>query len=255
MKLIIGNWYFYPGFISSLLALVFFSLFISLGFWQLDRAEQKRTLYAEFENRQSGKAINLNQDQIKLADKEKIIWRHINATGEFLEQYQILLDNQVEKTQAGYYVYTPFKLEQSEHVVLVNRGWLSVGNDRAMSPTLIITNGFVNIKGVLKEEPKTGLLLKEMPPEQMNEDVYRVQRLKIDELAELTKTKLLPYIVRLEPESEHGYHRQWRLPGSGENVHNGYAFQWFAFATALLIIYLVLNIKIENKTGQDKTYE
>jgi len=83
----------------------------------------------------------------------------------------------------------------------------------------------------------------------MSNDVYRVQRLNINEVAELTKTKLLPYIVRLEPESEHGYRRQWQLPGSGVSVHNGYAFQWFAFATVLLIIYLVLNIKNKHKMG------
>jgi len=174
MKLIIGNWCFCPRLITSLLALVFFSLFISLGFWQLDRADYKRTLYSDFENRQSGQAIDLNHDNTKLSDKEEIIWRHVNATGEFLEQYQILLDNQVEKGQAGYYVYTPFKLEQSEHAVLVNRGWLSTGNDRTVSPALIMTNDLVNIMGVAKEEPKTGLLLKNMPPEQMNKGVYRV---------------------------------------------------------------------------------
>jgi surfeit locus 1 family protein len=252
MKLIIGNWCFCPRLITSLLALVFFCLFISLGVWQLDRADYKRTLYSDFENRQSGQAIDLNHDNTKLSDKEEIIWRHVNATGEFLEQHQILLDNQVEKGQAGYYVYTPFKLEQSEHAVLVNRGWLSTGNDRTVSPALIMTNDLVNIMGVAKEEPKTGLLLKNMPPEQMNKGVYRVQRLNIDEVAELTKTKLLPYIVRLEPESKHGYRRQWQLPGSGVSIHNGYAFQWFAFATVLLIIYLVLNIKNKHKTGQNE---
>jgi len=252
MKLIIGNWCFCPRLITSLLALIFFSLFISLGFWQLDRADYKRTLYSDFENRQSGQAIDLNHDNTKLSDKEEIIWRHVNATGEFLEQYQILLDNQVEKGQAGYYVYTPFKLEQSEHAVLVNRGWLSTDNDRTVSQALIMTNDLVNIMGVAKEEPKTGLLLKNMPPEQMNKDVYRVQRLNINEVAELTKTKLLPYIVRLEPESKHGYRRQWQLPGSGVSIHNGYAFQWFAFATVLLIIYLVLNIKNKHKTGQNE---
>ena len=252
MKLIIGNWCFCPRLITSLLALVFFSLFISLGFWQLDRADYKRTLYSDFENRQSGQAIDLNHDNTKLSDKEEKIWRHVNATGEFLEQYQILLDNQVEKGQAGYYVYTPFKLKQSEHVVLVNRGWLSAGNDRTVSPVLIMTNDLVNIMGVAKEEPKTGLLLKNMPPEQMNKDVYRVQRLNIHEVAELTKIKLLPYIVRLKPESKHGYRRQWQLPGSGVSIQNGYAFQWFAFATVLLIIYLVLNIKNKHKTGQNE---
>jgi surfeit locus 1 family protein len=253
MKLIIGNWCFSPGLITSLLALVFISLFTSLGFWQLDRAEQKRTLFAEFESRQSGKPIKFDQDHINKSDKEEIIWRHVDASGKFLEQYQILLDNQVEKGQAGYFVYTPFKLEQSELVVLVNRGWLSTGNDRTVSPELILTNGLVTIAGVVKNEPKTGVLLKEAHPEEMNKGMYRVQQLKIKEVSALTKTKLLPYIIRLEPESEHGYSRQWRSPGSGENVNLGYAFQWFAFATTLLIIYLATNIK--HNTRRDKAHE
>jgi surfeit locus 1 family protein len=247
MKLIIGNWCFSPKLITSLLALVFISVFVFLGFWQLDRAEQKRTLYAEFENRQSAKAMDFNQAKNNQLDKEALIWKRLSARGEFLERYQILLDNQVQDTHAGYNVYTPFRLDQSELVVLVNRGWLLADTDRKVSPELIITNGVVKINGMAKEIPKTGLLLKETPPEQMNETTYRVQRINIAEIEKLTKVKLLPYIIRLEPESEYGYVRKWRLPGSGETMHNGYAFQWFAFATALLIIYLLLNIKKNDK--------
>ncbi len=251
MKLIIGQWCYSPKLVSSLLALVFFYLFVSLGFWQLDRAEYKRNLYAEFESRQSGDVLDLNQEDLGSLSHDELLWQPVTMSGVFLEQYQILLDNQVENTQAGYYVYTPFKLDNSEHVVLVNRGWLLADTDRAVSPALVSTSGLVNISAAIKETPKTGLLLKEFPPEQMSEFIYRVQRINIDELAGLTKTTLLPYIVRLEPESEHGYQRQWRLPGSGESVHNGYAFQWFAFAAALLIIYLVTNIKKSQGMGKD----
>lgn len=243
MKLIIGNWCFSPKILTSLLALIFISLFVSLGFWQLDRAEYKRNLYSEFENRQSSETVDFSLEKNYQLDKEDLIWRKLEATGEFLEQYQILLDNQVEDTHAGYFVYTPFKLYQNDLVVLVNRGWLLADTDRTVSPKLLFTNGVVKINGVAKEKPKTGLLLKEMPPEKMNETTYRVQRIDIEEIEELTNTKLLPYIIRLEPESEHGYIRKWRLPGSGENMHNGYAFQWFAFAAVLLIIYLILNVK------------
>lgn len=250
MKIIIGNWCFCPRFITSTLTLVFFCLFISLGNWQLDRAEQKRALYADFENRQSGKTIKLDQDHINKLEYEDIVWRHVTAAGEFQEQYQILLDNQVVNGEAGYYVYTPFQLENSEYAVLVNRGWLSTGNDRTASPGLVMTKGLVDIAGVIKVEPKTGVLLKEMPPEQITKGVYRLQQLKIDEVSALTKTKLLPYILRLEPGSNHGYLRQWQSPGSRESVNIGYAFQWFAFATTLLIIYLVINIKRKDKTGQ-----
>ena len=249
MKLIIGNWCFCPGPITSLLALLFFSLFTLLGFWQLDRADQKRALYADFENRQSAKPINLNRYNINALVKKNIVWRHINATGEFVEQYQILLDNQVEKGHAGYFIYTPFKLAHSKQTVLVNRGWLPAGSDRTTSPALIMTSGIINIEGIAKEEPKAGLLLKRLPPEQLGAGVYRVQHLNIGEMAAFTKMKLLPFIIRLEPESEHGYRRRWQTPGSGERMHMGYAFQWFAFAATLLIIYLVMNISNVHKTG------
>jgi surfeit locus 1 family protein len=243
MKLIIGNRCFSPELITSLLALAFLYSFVSLGLWQLDRAEEKRAQYAEFESRQLAEAIDFNLKKNYQLDQQALIWRHVRASGEFLEQYQILLDNQVEDTHAGYYIYTPFKLGQSDKVVLVNRGWLAVGTNREKTPELVVTNGRVDIKAVVKEIPKTGLLLKELPPEQMSETVYRVQRINIEELEELTKTRLLSYIVRLEPGSEHGYLRKWRLPGSGESTNLGYAFQWLAFAIVLLIIYLVLNIK------------
>ena len=243
MKLIIGNRYFHPKLLTSVLTLIFLSLFISLGFWQLDRAEYKRNLYNDFENRQSAVAINLDQDNNSNLEKKELIWRHVNAKGEFLEQYQILLDNQVYDTHAGYFVYTPFKIANSDSYVLVNRGWLRADADRSVSPKIEMTKGMVLIKGAVKETPKTGLLLKELPPEKVNETTYRVQRIDLEEISALTKVNLLPYIVRLEPESDNGYTRKWRLPGSDESMHNGYAFQWFAFAAALVIIYLLLNFK------------
>ncbi len=251
MKLIIGNWCFNPRLITSLLAVSLFGLFIFLGCWQLDRAEQKRNHYAEFENRQSSNAIDLNYKDNASLGSERLLWRPVTAYGKFLEDFQILLDNRVENTKAGYYVYTPFSLGDSGNIILVNRGWIAAAPDRKTSPKLNISEGLVNIKAVVKETPKTGLLLKELPPEQISEGVYRVQRIDLDELADLTNTKLLPYVVRLLPESDHGYHREWRLPGSGENVNNGYAFQWFAFATVLLIIYLLLNIKRKDVTKLD----
>ena len=221
MNLNIGNWCFSPRLITSLLAVVLIALFLHLGLWQLDRAEQKRSIYAEFENRQSGHVVDLNDNNNALLDSESLLWRPVIANGKFLEGFQILLDNQIQNTKAGYYVYTPFRFSNSEHIVLVNRGWLAASPDRKISPKLILSEGMVEIKAVVKEIPKTGLLLKELPPEEMREGIYRVQRIDLDELAGLTNTNVLPYVIRLSPESEHGYYRQWQMPGSGENVNYG----------------------------------
>lgn len=226
-----------------MLTVLFTYLFVSLGFWQLDRADYKKGLYAEFEQRQSAASIDFNEIENQQLDKELLFWQKLEAEGEFLEEYQVLLDNQVENTHAGYFVYTPFKLSNSNLVVMVNRGWLLADKNRKVAPVLLNTHGVVKISGVAKDIPKTGLLLKDLPPERLNESIYRVQRINIDELQKLTNLTLLPYIFRLEPGSDHGYIKNWRLPGSGESVHYGYAFQWFAFAGVLIIIYLLLNFK------------
>lgn len=243
MKLILGKWCFCPKLLTSFITILLMYLFVSLGLWQLDRAEQKKTLFTNFENRRSAEAINFNLDKNNQLDKDSLVWRKIEASGEFLNNYQILLDNRVHEGQAGYYVYTPFKLSSRDKIVLINRGWVSSDMDRAAIPKIIITEGIVSIHGLIKAFPKTGVLLKETKPEKLNDNIYRVQNINLETMGTLTKSNLLPYVVRLEPESEHGYLKSWSVPGSDENMHKGYAFQWFAFALVLTGIYLFLNIK------------
>jgi len=245
MKINLGNWLFYPRLITSVFAVIFFILFLCLGFWQLDRAEQKRELQLFFNEKQEKEIINLNNDFITLNDN--FIWRRVTVTGSFLEHQQILLDNQVNGGQAGYYVYTPFKAIDTEDIFLVNRGWLPIGKDRNKSPELISTKGEVTIHGVLKKEPKTGVLLMDNHVERLTEHVTRLQKIDINEISSLTEIKLIPYIIRISSASEYGYIRDWKLRNSGENVHIGYAYQWFAFAVTLFVIYFVMNIKKKAK--------
>ena len=241
MKINIGNLVFCPRLITTIFAVIFFLLFIYLGFWQLDRAEQKREFQSFYNERHQEEIINLNNNLI--SNTSDFLWRRVSATGVFLEDQQILLDNQVNAGQAGYYVYTPFKIRNSLDIFLINRGWVPVGKDRNKSPKLILTEGEVTIEGVFKKEPRTGVLLMENKAEKIEDGVTRFQKIVISEISDKTKINLFPYVIRLLPESKHGYIRNWKLRNSGENVHIGYAYQWFAFATTLFIIYFVLNIK------------
>ena len=247
MKINFKNWVFSPRLVTSIFTVIFFILFLHLGFWQLDRAEQKRELHSFFNERQSKEAINLNNNFI--IDAGNFLWRKVSATGNFLERHQILLDNQVNAGQAGYYIYTPFKLKNSEDIFLVNRGWVPIAGDRNTSPNLILTEGEVTIHGVLKREPRTGVLLMENQVEKLGTNITRLQKIDLNEISALTKNKLLPYIVRLSIESEQGYIKNWKARNSGENMHIGYAYQWFAFAATLFVIYFVMNIK--RKVRQD----
>ena len=71
------------------------------------------------------------------------------------------------------------------------------------------------------------------------------QALKFVLSEKLLNIELLPYVLRMDPESPAGFTRRWKEPGTGEERNLGYAFQWFAMAIAIFVIYLILNFKRE----------
>lgn len=239
----IASWEFNPSLWPTLATLLVLPLFLSLGFWQLDRAEQKRTLHHEFEGRQAASDINLNKENALRNNFDELLWRKVNIEGVFSTDTNVLLDNQVERGVAGYFIYTPFKLKELDAWVLVNRGWLPVGASRDNPPDIEAEEGLLQIIGSVKAPPKTGILLAENIVERLGEGIVRVQKLELAGIEETLNLELLPYVVRMAPESPAGFVRSWKAPGSGEEKHLGYAFQWFAMATVILIIYLILNIK------------
>ncbi len=248
MNISLGQWSFQPGILTSMLALVFFALFVRLGLWQLDRAEYKALRYSTFTERQQQAPVRLAE--LPGINVEDMLWRRVEATGRFDESLQVLLDNRVSSSEVGYYVYTPFRLAGSEQTILVNRGWVPAPAQRSEVPALTTTETTVTLHGELNKEPRTGILLAEVAPEQVKPGVYRVQKIELVELEELLGVKLAPLILRLGPGSKHSYKTEWAKPGSDEQKHRGYAFQWFAFAATLLVIYVLMNTK--RKTANEK---
>lgn len=243
----IGAWQFAPNIWPSVATLVMLPILLALGFWQLDRADQKRSIHERFLLHQSDEITYLNSAHSLRANKDEMRWRNVKANGQFKTSMQVLLDNQVVNSVAGYYVYTPFQLNNEDVWILINRGWLSGEGDRSISPDVDIMDELdTEITGVARDIPATGIRLGEAKAEQLSENLFRVQYIDLKEIEGLLQHDLLPYIINLSAVSAYGYHRDWRMPGSGEERHLGYAFQWFAMAAALLIIYIVVNLKKTN---------
>jgi surfeit locus 1 family protein len=238
----IGSWNFTPGFWPTLAALVLFPLFIKLGFWQLDRADQKEQRHQQVVFRHLEPAISLNSQDLLRSDKADLLWRKATARGRYVRE-NIVLDNQIYNGEPGYFVLTPFQLAATDKWLLVNRGWVPAGDDRNKLPEITSPLGETVITGEVNDVPPTGLFLEKAPVETMPGGVYRVQNVDTDKVAKLVRHDLLPFIIALAPAAKHGYVREWRLPGSGKERNLGYAFQWFAFAVTLVVIYLVVNLK------------
>ena len=54
---------------------------------------------------------------------------------------------------------------------------------------------------------------------------------------------LYPQIVLLDADQPDGYVREWRPPGLPPERHLGYAVQWYSLATALVVIWIVVNTR------------
>ena len=107
MKVFFGNRCFCPGLFTSLLALAFFSLFLALGFWQLERAEYKRGLYQSFIARQAMPPRPL-AEILALPGAGAPLWRPVQASGRFYADQRIFLDNQVMRGRPGIFCICPF---------------------------------------------------------------------------------------------------------------------------------------------------
>jgi cytochrome oxidase assembly protein ShyY1 len=236
-----AQWQFRARAVPTLAALVLFAILLALGFWQLDRARQKAALHLAYLERAAAPPVDLAAAGGGRDDAGEMIWRRVRAVGRYEAAPVYLLDNQVHAGRPGYLVYSPFVLDGGTARVLVSRGWVAAAADRGLAPAVETPAGAIAIEGTAKPAPVTPVL-RETPPETLAPGVLRVQRIDLAAIAAANAWTLLPYEMRLEG-AEPGFVRDWPAPGSGRERHLGYAFQWFAMAAALFVIYLAVNLR------------
>jgi len=216
-------------------------LFLSLGTWQLDRAEEKRSSFAEFERRGSLTEVNLNLTSV--SDADTLSGYQAVVTGHYLGP-TILLDNQMYQSRAGYLVYSMFQIDGRKQVLLVSRGWVNAEPDRRQIPAFDTSNAHQRLQGRLRQPPISGLQLQGSKLiEQMSGDSWRVQMIDFASLGVGLGGEFLPITLQLENPTTEGFIRDWTPPGIDESRHVGYAFQWFALAATVLIVSLIVMLR------------
>ena len=220
--------------VPVLAAVVLAPVFAGLGYWQLQRAEEKRELQAEYDRRAAEPPLPLRGPPWTA---ESLQFRRVTATGRYRPEFQVLLDNRVHGGVAGYHVITPLELSDSGRFVLVNRGWVSQGHDRRRLPAIDTPRTTVTVAGVATVPHATGLRLGAR--EEPDPSVW--QQLDLDRFADRLATPPAPVVVLLDPAADAGgFVREWKRLDAGIAVHQGYAFQWFALAVATLVLLAVL---------------
>ena len=237
---------FRPGLLPTALTLLLLVILGKLGFWQLDRAQQKESLREQVVTKQNLEP--LLSVPVESENSSALHWRRASLKGVFKADIIFLLDNQVYQGRAGYFVYSVLEIDGNKNL-LVNRGWIKANPDRKIVSIPNLEGSTEALSGIIKAPPATGWLLAEGTDEILDKGIVRLQHIDPVALNDHYQLNIAPYIFRLDEDSPLGFTRDWTEPGFGKDKHLGYAFQWFAMAIALLIIYIVVNT---DRTKNDK---
>jgi surfeit locus 1 family protein len=211
-------------------------LLISLGFWQLDRADEKRAIEDQIASANSGDVEFVTSVEF-LKDKE---YYHVRLQGSYIGDKQFIYDNQIVDQISGYYVLTPFILKGASKAVLINRGFIPWSGRRDKLANVDIGEKLTEVK-VQISIPIKRMELK--VSETTGDFPVLIQALNLDEMSVIASLDFASVIGLLSPESENGFVRQWEPYTGSIERHIGYAIQWFLMAFVLAFIGIRLALK------------
>lgn len=208
----------------------------SLGLWQLDRAGQKLALQAQIKDR-SALPSWTNADLLAAADAGAGVHRPVRLSGHWVPRASVFLDNRQMNGRVGLFLVTPLRLDGSDRVVLVQRGWVPRDfTDRSRLPVIETPAGTVLVEGRLASSPSKLYELGEAGTGPIR------QNIDLAAFARETGLDLLGVSVLQSSEAKDGLQRDWPLIAVDVHRHHGYAFQWFALCALAGILYLWFQI-------------
>ena len=212
------------------------ALLISLGFWQLDRADEKRVIEDKIAIANS-ENVELVVSTELLKDKE---YYHVRLQGSYVDDKQFIYDNQIVDQISGYYVLTPFVLNGDSKTVLINRGFIAWNGRRDKLADIDVEGEITEVK-VQISKPVKRMELK--ASEITGEFPVLIQALDLDAMSAIASIDFVSVVGLLSPESSNGFVRRWEPYTGSIERHIGYAIQWFLMALVLAFIGIRLALK------------
>ena len=226
--------------LPSLLIVLGMAGLITLGFWQLDRLEQKRSYNAKVLSQLAAPPLDLLEMGPDWS--AQLSGRRVTATGTFDYTNQVGIKNRFYRDALGINLFTPFYLSDSDLILMVDRGWIPLDTlqrdwhlfDEETGKDQIA--GTLQLSGSLNLQERGGQAV-EIPTDRL------WHREDLDALEIALELILAPMYLELTPETEPGLEfprRQARERELNEGNHLSYALQWYTFSLILGIGYVNL---------------
>lgn len=214
--------------LGHVIALAAVVSFVRLGFWQLDRLEEKKERNRVIAARSDGPAVDVLDVDLDLGE-----YQHVRARGHFDTDGEVLIRNRAYRGTTGQHVVTPFVLTTGR-AVLVNRGWIGIEDEPPPPPASEVV-----IEGVLLATQTRGSVGPRDPAEG---ELDVLNRIDVARLQQQLPYELLPLHLQLQspvpPDGD--LPLPVEPPARDEGPHLSYAFQWFLFSGVVLVGYPLL---------------
>ncbi len=218
-----------PPLLPALAALCGLALTVSASVWQYGRGREKDGIAAEIERANAAAVMTLTAVPVAAGAAR---YRRLLAQGEFVADTLVLQDNRSRGATPGYDVFTALRITGSGMHVLVKRGWIVASLDRTRLPAIAMPTGEVRIEGIAL--PPNARFL-ELSQTSTSGTVW--QNVTLDRFAARFALPLQPFLFEQHSTLDDGLVRDWTPPASGSARHYGYAFQWGAMASLIVILY------------------
>lgn len=223
-----------PKWLLSHLFVAFMVVFmIGLGFWQLDRLDQRKTDNDAIRTASQAAAQPIES---LLVDTDVLDHTAVTVTGVYRDDLSFLVANRTFDTQPGSWLVTPVELADGR-LVVVSRGWIP--------RSLVAGDAVSSIDTPVDTVTITGRLFSSVDGGRIGQGSARlpeVSRIDLDTVDELLTREVVPRWVQLTEQNPPRGDLPAPVPPPSldDGPHLSYAFQWFVFSAGTIGAYVFI---------------
>lgn len=225
---------FHQGIAPTVAAVLGLAITLAAGVWQLNRADEKAHRQEQLDALRREPPIAVPASRVAEND---LLYHRVRVVGVFVPDHTVYLDNRLRRGVPGFEIVTPMRIGDSERYVAVNRGWIAGAPRRDTLPEVRTPPDQVTVEGTVVPAQRVYQL------EHAGAEGKVWLSFSVDRLRRQSGLDLQPLLIQQENAVDDGLQRVWARPDTGRDKHLAYAFQWFAMAAAILVLYVVLGFR------------
>jgi surfeit locus 1 family protein len=222
-----------PETIPLLFIITAVTVLLSLGMWQVERLQWKEAMIVAAQKAQAQPALGTLPQDVSGID-----YRNVALIGTFMYDKSLHMVASPQGGVQGFFIVTPFKLDDDGRIILVNRGFSPEGKESKL-------DGMQAVKGVIRPARAKRHF---SPDNRPDKNVWFYE--DIAGMSKATGLQLTPVVVE---EVGVPQANTYPVPNDGKirlrNDHLQYAVTWFALAAIAVVMFGLYYRVPKNKAG------